>query len=112
MQGGRLRWVSGSTCRRKTMKPGCVTRRNDGFSARTRGATTEGLGAVGATGSGSQYPPGIRCDPYFARLGAERAAVIDRVPRFILPLVHHLVQQRVQGFGPSMPSQVRAADGD
>ena len=38
--------------------------------------------------------------------------MIDRHPILGLPLVHHLVQQRVEGFFPSMPPDVPPTDRD
>src|SRR5687768_13205394 len=42
----------------------------------------------------------------------ERAAVIDRHAALVLPLMHHLVQQRLQRFVPAVPAQVAATDRD
>src|SRR5438874_1560492 len=42
------------------------------------------------------HATGRRRDPNLARLLPKRAAVIDPVAVLVLPLVHHLVQQRVQ----------------
>src|SRR6185503_16241799 len=53
-----------------------------------------------------------RGDAHLARLGAKRPPVIDGVSGLVLPLVHHLVQQRVQRFLPPVPPQVPPADRD
>ena len=53
-----------------------------------------------------------RCDTHLARLGSEEPAVVDRVAGLVLPLVHHLVQQRLLHLAPPMPRDVPPADGD
>src|SRR5258708_13430148 len=42
----------------------------------------------------------------------KKKTVVDRSPRFVLPLVHHLVQQRVQRLLPAMPSQLAPTNRD
>src|SRR6185503_10551279 len=46
------------------------------------------------------------------RLGSERGTVIDGEAALILPLVHHLVQQRLERLRPAVASQMPPADGD
>ena len=38
--------------------------------------------------------------------------MIHRLPRLVLPLMHHLMQQRVQCFAPAVSSQMSPADRD
>ena len=47
-----------------------------------------------------------------ARFRPEQSAVIDRVTGFVLPLMHHLVQQRVEDFGPTVSAEVPSVDGN
>ena len=51
-------------------------------------------------------------DTQLAGLGAEGRAVVERMSGFILPLMHHLVQQRVQRLLPAMPPEMADADRD
>ena len=53
-----------------------------------------------------------RLDADGARFRAKTRAVIERLAGFILPLMHHLMQERLEGFLPSVPPQVPPADGD
>src|SRR5512146_3517692 len=55
---------------------------------------------------------GRRFDPDLARLGAESTPVVERKAGFVLPLVHHLVQQRVERFVPTVAAQVSPGDRD
>ena len=47
-----------------------------------------------------------------AGLRAEHAAMIDRMAGLVLPLMHHLVQQRMQGLVPSVTSNVTSTHDD
>ena len=38
--------------------------------------------------------------------------MIDREPVLVLPLVHHLVNERLDRLAPSVPPNVAPADGD
>ena len=67
---------------------------------------------LGASRPRGEHAPRIRRDPDLARLRAERRAMVDRAAGLVLPLMHHLVQQRVQRLLPSVPAQMRAADRD
>ena len=53
-----------------------------------------------------------REDTDLPRLVAERRAVIHRDAGLRLPLMHHLVQQRVLHLGPAMAGDVATTDGD
>ena len=53
-----------------------------------------------------------RSDSYLAALAPELGTVIDGGAGFVLPLVHHLVQQRMQRFTPTMPHDVRSRQRD
>jgi len=53
-----------------------------------------------------------KVDPYLARLGPETGAVVERQPRFALPLVHHLVEQRLRRRRPAVPAHVSSGEGD
>src|SRR6266542_6802137 len=54
-----------------------------------------------------------RCgDPDRARLVAERAAVIELEALLILPLMHHLVEERVRRFLPAVAPDMPPADRD
>src|SRR3954469_13608622 len=50
--------------------------------------------------------------PHRLRLRAEARAMIDHQPLLVLPLVHHLVEQRVQRFIPAIAADVAATDHD
>src|SRR4051812_11034926 len=50
--------------------------------------------------------------PHRLRLRAEARAMIDHQTLLVLPLVHHLVQQRVQRFIPAVAADVAATDHD
>ena len=47
-----------------------------------------------------------------AAFGSEPSPVINRSPRFILPLMHHFVKQRVNRFRPSIPPHMPAREHD
>src|SRR4051812_14067270 len=47
-----------------------------------------------------------------ARLRPEPGPMVQRQTRLVLPLMHHLVQQRFQRLGPSMPAEMPIADRD
>src|SRR5688500_15130418 len=49
-------------------------------------------------------------DSELSRLGAECAAVVYGIAVLVLPLVHHLVQQRVECLLPSVASQMAPTD--
>jgi hypothetical protein len=53
---------------------------------------------------------GGRQHPYLSGLPPKRPPMIDWQPGFRLPLVHHLVQQRVLDFCPTMPSDMLSAE--
>src|SRR5687768_14606123 len=53
-----------------------------------------------------------RRDAHGARLRAKRRAVIELHPLLVLPLMHHLVNERAQRFVESMAHDVTAADHD
>src|SRR4051812_9041153 len=56
-------------------------------------------------------PFGGRQHPNFSRLLPEGGAVVDPQSGLRLPLVYHLVQQRVLHLGPTMPGNMSATDG-
>ena len=68
--------------------------------------------SVAARTHGSDSSPGRWDDANVARFRAKEATVIDRVAGLILPLMHHLVQQRVQRFLPAVSSDVTATHDD
>src|SRR5262249_22286477 len=53
-----------------------------------------------------------RYDAELLRLRAKCRTMIERMTGFILPLMHHLVQQCVQGLLPAVPSEMSHADRD
>src|SRR5512146_2842507 len=55
---------------------------------------------------------GRRFDSDLTRLGAESSPVIERKAGFVLPLVHHLVQERVQRLVPPMATEMPPGDRD
>src|SRR3954447_26055992 len=55
---------------------------------------------------------GGRKYPHFARLGTKCWTVVDLQAGLRLPLVHHLVQQRVLDLGPVMSPEVSPTDPD
>src|SRR5690606_9415733 len=74
-----------------------------------RGGRSDGYSAAAAGADGAPRGGG---DSDVPRLLPECAAMVDRVPVLVLPLVNHLVQQGVQRLVPAMPLDVRVADGD
>src|SRR6267378_1619388 len=57
-------------------------------------------------------PTSQRSYPHGPRLGPEAGPVIDDEPLLVLPLVHHLVKQCMQGFVPSIAPDVSPAQHD
>src|SRR6185437_3022853 len=57
-------------------------------------------------------PYRARRDPDLPGLAAERASVVERMAMLRLPLVHHLVQQRMHHLRPWVTADMGAADGD
>src|SRR6476659_9409194 len=53
-----------------------------------------------------------RRNTHIMRFRAEETAVIDRVTRLVLPLMHHLVQQRVERLLPAMAPDVTTTHHD
>ena len=59
---------------------------------------------------GSGYPTRVWIDPNLRSLRFETSSMIDRQAGLGLPLVNHLVQQRVLNVLPAIPHQVPPAD--
>src|SRR5215471_7345543 len=55
---------------------------------------------------------GRRRDADLARLGPEASPMVDRPVRLVLPLVDHLVEERVENLLPAVPPEVTPADRD
>ena len=55
---------------------------------------------------------GGRSNLHLTRLAAKLWTMIDRPARFVLPLMHHFVQQRVHRLAPSVLGNVRARHHD
>src|SRR5436190_3313577 len=66
----------------------------------------------GKATSGSHGSPGERSNPHFARFLSECGSVVDGQAALVLPLVYHLMEERVERLLPPVVPQMPAADGD
>jgi len=55
---------------------------------------------------GAWRTPSRGGDPDVACLRAKAGAMVDRASGFVLPLMNHLVEERVQDLIPSMPAKM------
>src|ERR1051325_5302109 len=62
--------------------------------------------------SSSHRPTSERRYPHRTGFRSKRCPVVDDEPLFILPLMHHLVQERVHGLVPAISTDVAPADDD
>jgi hypothetical protein len=64
----------------------------------------------------SSFPIGAALRPRgnanLTRLGPKRSSMINLQPALVLPLMHHLMEERLERFVPPMPTQMPAADHD
>src|SRR3954454_11937353 len=67
---------------------------------------------VGAANRDRNLPFGGRKHPNLARLDTKRRTVVDFLPGLSLPLMDHLMQQRVLHLRPVVVPDVTAADAD
>ena len=58
------------------------------------------------------FPPRLRLDPDLSCLQSKAATMVDRKTGLRLPLMHHLVQNRVLDFRPRVAQDMTPADGD
>src|SRR5881394_2913950 len=70
------------------------------------------LGPSGLSPAFFDRPTSHRCDPHCPCLRPKARPMIHHESLLVLPLMHHLVQQRVQRFFPSIAADVATAEHD
>src|SRR5881392_3608594 len=76
------------------------------------GPRPSALGASVPSPALRHRPTSHRCDPHCPCLRPKTRPMIHDQPLLVLPLMHHLVQQRVQRFLPSIAADVATAEHD